>query len=55
MHASEAVRICGLGSCKALADGLHERPGSRRENVFINLVEIKKKNWSLGNGEAQYA
>lgn len=40
---------------KALADGLHERPGLRREDVFINLVEVKKENWSLGNGEAQYA
>lgn len=40
---------------KALADGLHERVGLRREDVFINLVEVKKENWSLGNGEAQYA
>ncbi len=40
---------------KALADGLHERPGLRREDVSINLVEVKKENWSLGNGEAQYA
>lgn len=40
---------------KALADGLHERLGLRREDVLINLVEVKKENWSLGNGEAQYA
>ena len=40
---------------KALADGLHERLGLRREDVTINLVEVKKENWSLGNGEAQYA
>jgi phenylpyruvate tautomerase PptA (4-oxalocrotonate tautomerase family) len=40
---------------KALADGLHERVGLRREDVFISLVEAKKENWSLGNGEAQYA
>lgn len=40
---------------KALADGLHARLGLRREDVFINLVEVKKENWSLGNGEAQYA
>lgn len=40
---------------KALADGLLERLGLRREDVFINLVEVKKENWSLGNGEAQYA
>ena len=40
---------------KALADGLHERVGLRREDVFINLVEVKKENWSFGNGIAQYA
>jgi phenylpyruvate tautomerase PptA (4-oxalocrotonate tautomerase family) len=40
---------------KALVDGLHERLGMRREDVAINLVEVKKENWSLGNGEAQYA
>jgi 4-oxalocrotonate tautomerase len=40
---------------KALVDGLHERLGMRREDVVINLVEVKKENWSLGNGEAQYA
>lgn len=40
---------------KALADGLHARIGIRREDVIINLVEVKKENWSLGNGEAQYA
>lgn len=40
---------------KALADGLHDRLGMRREDVFISLVEVKKENWSFGNGEAQYA
>jgi 4-oxalocrotonate tautomerase len=40
---------------KAVADGLHERLGLRREDVLINLVEVKKENWSFGNGEAQYA
>jgi 4-oxalocrotonate tautomerase len=40
---------------KALADGLHERLGLRREDVFISLIEVKKENWSFGNGEAQYA
>jgi 4-oxalocrotonate tautomerase len=40
---------------KAVADGLHERVGLRREDVVINLVEVKKENWSFGNGEAQYA
>jgi 4-oxalocrotonate tautomerase len=40
---------------RAVADGLHERIGLRREDVFISLVEVKKENWSFGNGEAQYA
>jgi 4-oxalocrotonate tautomerase len=40
---------------KAVADGLHERLRLRREDVVINLVEVKKENWSFGNGEAQYA
>jgi 4-oxalocrotonate tautomerase len=40
---------------KAVADGLYERVGVRREDVFISLVEVKKENWSFGNGVAQYA
>lgn len=40
---------------KAVADGLFERLGLRREDVVINLVEVKKENWSFGNGHAQYA
>jgi 4-oxalocrotonate tautomerase len=40
---------------KAVADGLNQRVGLRREDVFISLVEVKKENWSFGNGEAQYA
>ena len=40
---------------KAIADGLHEAVGLRREDVFVNLVEVRKENWSIGKGEAQYA
>jgi len=40
---------------RAIADGLHERLGLRKQDVFITLVEVKKENWSFGNGEAQYA
>ena len=40
---------------KAVADGLHARLNLRREDVLINLVEVKQENWSFGNGEAQYA
>lgn len=43
------------GFYKAVADGLHERVGLRREDVFVSLVEVAKENWSFGNGEAQYA
>jgi 4-oxalocrotonate tautomerase len=39
----------------AVADGLHQRVGLARADVVINLVEVKKENWSFGNGEAQYA
>jgi phenylpyruvate tautomerase PptA (4-oxalocrotonate tautomerase family) len=39
---------------KQIADGLHETLKLRREDVFINLVEVPKENWSFGNGEAQY-
>jgi 4-oxalocrotonate tautomerase len=40
---------------EAVADGLHAELQLRREDVFINLVEVQKENWSFGNGEAQYA
>ena len=40
---------------RAVADGLHERLGLRREDVFISLVEVPKENWSFGKGVAQYA
>jgi phenylpyruvate tautomerase PptA (4-oxalocrotonate tautomerase family) len=40
---------------KRLADLLHEEADIRREDVFVNLVETAKENWSFGNGIAQYA
>ncbi len=40
---------------KRTVDLLAENPGQRREDVFISLVEVKKENWSFGNGIAQYA
>jgi phenylpyruvate tautomerase PptA (4-oxalocrotonate tautomerase family) len=33
---------------------LRRELGVRPEDVFINLVEVKKENWSFGNGVAQY-
>jgi len=40
---------------RRIADHLAESPGLRPEDVFINLVEVKKENWSFGRGEVQYA
>jgi phenylpyruvate tautomerase PptA (4-oxalocrotonate tautomerase family) len=40
---------------KSIAEGLARSPGIRVEDVFINLVEVKKENWSFGKGIAQYA
>lgn len=39
---------------KTIADSLHTQLAVRLEDVFINLVEVKKENWSFGNGVAQY-
>jgi 4-oxalocrotonate tautomerase len=39
---------------KTVANGLHEGLNLRREDVFINLVEVGKEDWSYRNGEAQY-
>lgn len=40
---------------KAIAERLHAQLGIRMEDVLINLIEVKKENWSFGNGIAQYA
>jgi phenylpyruvate tautomerase PptA (4-oxalocrotonate tautomerase family) len=40
---------------RAVAEGVHTAVGLRMEDVFISLTEVKKENWSFGNGEAQYA
>jgi len=40
---------------KSIAVGLHEALGVSLEDVFINLIEVRKENWSFGNGIAQYA
>lgn len=39
-------RIAGL---------LGESPGVRPEDIFVNIVEVAKENWSLGHGLVQYA
>jgi phenylpyruvate tautomerase PptA (4-oxalocrotonate tautomerase family) len=40
---------------QSITDRLHNELDVRREDVLINLVEVKKENWSFGNGIAQYA
>ncbi|HKD18419.1 MAG TPA: tautomerase family protein [Thermoanaerobaculia bacterium] len=39
----------------AIVRNLGRSPGIRSEDVFVNLVEVVKENWSFGNGVAQYA
>ena len=39
----------------AIVRNLVAHPGVRPEDVFINLIEVVKENWSFGNGIAQYA
>ena len=38
-----------------IAQKLGKNPGVRPQDVFINLVEVVKENWSFGHGLAQYA
>ena len=40
---------------RRVAEKLAADPGLRPEDVFINLLETAKENWSFGNGIAQYA
>ena len=40
---------------KAITDRLGTAPGILPEDVFINLVDVRRENWSVGKGEAQYA
>jgi phenylpyruvate tautomerase PptA (4-oxalocrotonate tautomerase family) len=40
---------------RRIADNLAAAVGLRREDVWINLVETSRENWSFGNGVASYA
>ncbi len=40
---------------RRIAELLGKSPGIRPEDVFVNLVEVAKENWSFGHGLAQYA
>ena len=38
-----------------IAELLGKSPGIRAEDVFVNIVDAAKENWSVGNGLAQFA
>ncbi|VVE43703.1 tautomerase family protein [Pandoraea sputorum] len=40
---------------RRIAELLSDSPGIRPEDVFVNLVEVEKENWTLGLGLSQYA
>jgi 4-oxalocrotonate tautomerase len=40
---------------RRIAELLGERPGIRPEDVFVNIVDAAKENWSVGHGLAQFA
>jgi 4-oxalocrotonate tautomerase len=37
-----------------VAAEIHAKGGVRKEDVWINLVEVGREDWSFGNGEMQY-
>ena len=41
--------------CKQIVENLTVNPGLRPDDVMINLIEVKKENWSFGRGETPYA
>jgi len=40
---------------RRIAELLGESPGVRPEDVFVNIVDAAKENWSVGHGLAQFA
>jgi len=40
---------------RQIADEIHEKGGVRKQDVWINLVDCSREDWSFGNGEMQYA
>ena len=40
---------------RRIADEIHAKAGVRKEDVWINLVNDEREDWSFGNGEMQYA
>jgi 4-oxalocrotonate tautomerase len=40
---------------RRIAELLGQNPGIRPEDVFVNVLEAAKENWSVGHGLAQFA
>jgi 4-oxalocrotonate tautomerase len=40
---------------RRIAERLGESPGIRPEDVFVNVLDAAKENWSVGHGLAQFA
>ena len=40
---------------RRIAELLGENPGIRPEDVFVNVIDAPKENWSVGHGRAQFA
>lgn len=40
---------------RRIADNLAQAVGLRPQDVWVNLVEVAKENWSFGHGVASYA
>src|SRR5689334_25266528 len=40
---------------RRIAQLLGENPGIRPQDVFVNVLEAAKENWSVGHGLAQFA
>ena len=40
---------------RRIAELLGKKPGIRAEDVFVNIVDAAKENWSVGHGLAQFA
>ncbi|MDB6097708.1 MAG: hypothetical protein QOK23_1056 [Gammaproteobacteria bacterium] len=39
---------------RQIADEIHEKGGVRKQDVWINLVDTGREDWSFGDGEMQY-
>ena len=40
---------------RRIAELLGESPGIRPQDVYVNVIDAAKENWSVGNGLAQFA